>query len=84
MGGTEGDAHGSRPGPPRGRRRDHDLDHADYTDEHKEIADSGWWELENRSARRFVFCLHGRDGVRRYALIDTGRDWLLHLTKDQP
>lgn len=71
---------------------DHDLDHATYTDEHKSIADTGWWELEDRSARRFVFRLHGRDGVRRYALIDTGRgrtedqggDWLLHLTKDQP
>ncbi|WP_030482502.1 DNA polymerase ligase N-terminal domain-containing protein [Nocardioides aequoreus] len=71
---------------------DHDLEHATYTDEHKSIADTGWWELEDRSARRFVFRLHGRDGVRRYALIDTGRgrtedqgrDWLLHLTKDQP
>ena len=31
-----------------------------------------------------MFVLHGRDGARRYALIDTGWDWLLHLTKDQP
>lgn len=63
---------------------DHDLDHATYTDEHKEIADHGWWELVDRSDRRFVFELHGERDVRRYALIDTGRDWLVHLTKDQP
>lgn len=67
---------------------DHDLDHATYTDEHKTIADDGWWELENRTERRFVFRLHGRAGVRRFALIATGgpsgTDWLLHLTQDQP
>ena len=50
----------------------------------KSIADTGWWELEDRDARRFVFVLHGRDGARRYALIDTGENALLHLTKDQP
>jgi DNA ligase D-like protein (predicted 3'-phosphoesterase) len=63
---------------------DHDLDHATYTDEHKEIADHGWWELVDRTERRFVFRLHGGRGVRRYALIDTGSDWLIHLTKEQP
>jgi len=63
---------------------DHDLDHATYTDADKDIADTGWWELEDRNDRRFVFVLHGRDGARRYALIDTGSDWLLHLTKQQP
>ncbi len=63
---------------------DHDLDHAGYADADKDIADTGWWELEDRNERRFVFVLHGRDGSRRYALIDTGRDWLLHLTHDQP
>jgi DNA ligase D-like protein (predicted 3'-phosphoesterase) len=62
---------------------DHELDHATYTDAHKSIADTGWWELEDRSDRRFVFVLHGRSGAHRYALIDTGRDWLLHLTIDQ-
>jgi len=31
-----------------------------------------------------LFTLHGRGHARRYALIRTGRDWLLHLTKDQP
>ena len=51
---------------------DHDLEHASYTDADKRIADEGWWELEDRNARRFVFVLHGREGVRRYALIDTG------------
>jgi len=63
---------------------DHDLDHLRYTDEHKSIADIGWWTEEDRNERRFVFTLHGRTGVRRYALIKTGRDWLLHLTKTQP
>ncbi|MFA6298054.1 MAG: hypothetical protein WCS84_15025 [Nocardioides sp.] len=33
--------------------------------------------------RRFGFDLHGTAGVRRFALIDTGSDWLLHLVKDQ-
>ena len=63
---------------------DHDLDHATYTDADKEIADTGWWELEDRSDKRFVFVLHGTSGSHRYALIDTGRDWLLHRTKRQP
>lgn len=64
---------------------DHDLDHVDYTDEHKSIADEGTWVEEDRTERRFVFVLHGRAGARRYALIRTGGEqWLLHLTKDQP
>ena len=41
---------------------DHDLDHATYTDEDKDIADTGWWELVDRTSRRFVFVLHGRPG----------------------
>ena len=48
---------------------DHDLDHATYTDATKSIADTGWWELEDRNDQRFVFVLHGRAGARRYALI---------------
>ena len=64
---------------------DHDLDHVDYTDAHKSIADEGTWHEEDRTERRMVFTLHGREGVRRYALIRTGGEqWLLHLTKDQP
>ena len=63
---------------------DHDLEHAAYVDEDKRIADDGWWELEDRTERRFLFVLHGQRASRRYALIDTGRDWLLHLTRDQP
>jgi DNA polymerase Ligase (LigD) len=63
---------------------DHDLGHASYQDATKEIADTGWWELEHRNERRFVFVLHGRQAARRYALIETGTDWLLHLTKEQP
>jgi len=63
---------------------DHELDHLTYTDEHKSVADTGWWEEESRDDHRIVFVLHGRAGSRRYALIRTDRDWLLHLTKDQP
>jgi len=63
---------------------DHDMDHLTYTDEHKSIADTGWWEEHDRNQRRLLFTLHGQTGSVRYALIDTGRDWLLHRTKDQP
>ena len=63
---------------------DHELEHATYEDDDKRIADDGWWELEDRNERRSVFVLHGRSGARRYALIDTGTDALLHRVKDQP
>jgi DNA ligase D-like protein (predicted 3'-phosphoesterase) len=63
---------------------DHDMDHLTYTDAEKFIADTGWWEEEDRNDRRLLFTLHGKDGGRRYALIRTDSDWLLHLTKDQP
>lgn len=63
---------------------DHDLSHATYADRTKRIADHGWWELEDRNDRRFVFVLHGRRTSRRYALIRTDRDWLVHLTREQP
>lgn len=63
---------------------DHALDHATYEDADKRIADDGWWELEDRNERRSVFVLHGRSGARRYALIDTGTDALLHLVQEQP
>lgn len=63
---------------------DHALDHLTYEDDTKSIADIGWWEEESRTDRRIVFVLHGRDGARRYALIRTDSDWLLHLTKEQP
>jgi DNA ligase D-like protein (predicted 3'-phosphoesterase) len=62
---------------------DHELDHIDYTDEDKFIADSGTWEEHSRTDRRLLFTLHGQHGSRRYALIRTERDWLLHLTKSQ-
>ncbi len=62
---------------------DHDMDHLAYTDADKSIADTGWWEEHNRTDRRILFTLHGKDGARRYALIDTGDNWLMHLTKDQ-
>jgi hypothetical protein len=63
---------------------DHAMDHLSYTDADKTIADTGWWQEESRDDRRIVFVLHGREGSRRYALIDTGDGWLLHLTKEQP
>ena len=63
---------------------DHDVGHATYEDDTKRIADTGWWELESRDDRRSVFVLHGRKGARRYALIDTGGQALLHLTRAQP
>ena len=63
---------------------DHDLEHATYEDDTKRIADTGWWELESRTPRRTVLVLHGRRGARRYALIDTGGQALLHLTRGRP
>ena len=63
---------------------DHDLEHLTYSDADKDIADIGWWEEHDRNERRLVFTLHGRRGARRYALIRTASDWLLHLTKEQP
>jgi DNA ligase D-like protein (predicted 3'-phosphoesterase) len=63
---------------------DHDLDHLDYEDDDKSVADTGWWQEESRDERRMVLVLHGRTATRRYALIRTDRDWLVHLTKDQP
>jgi DNA ligase D-like protein (predicted 3'-phosphoesterase) len=62
---------------------DHDLDHLTYHDADKFVADTGWWEEHERNDRRILFTLHGRGAARRYALIRTNRDWLLHLTKDQ-
>jgi len=63
---------------------DHDMDHLRYTDEDKFIADTGWWEENDRNDRRLVFTLHGRQGAVRYALIQTSTDWLVHRIKDQP
>ena len=64
---------------------DHDLDHLTYEDEHKSIADIGWWEDVGSNERRLLFVLHGRGEPVRYALIRTdGKNWLLHRTKEQP
>lgn len=63
---------------------DHELEHLRYEDEHKSIADIGWWEDVGSDDRRLLFVLHGREAPVRYALIDTGKDWLLHRTKEQP
>jgi hypothetical protein len=62
---------------------DHDLGHLAYTDADKSIADTGWWELHDRNARRFVFTLHGRAGSVRYALIQTDTDWLIRRVSDE-
>ena len=61
---------------------DHDLDHATYTDADKSIADIGWWEEHDRTDRRMLFTLHGRQDSIRYALIRTDQNWLLHRMKD--
>jgi hypothetical protein len=63
---------------------DHDLEHLTYTDADKSIADLGWWEEHDRTERRLLLTLHGRGAPRRYALIRTNRDWLVHQTKEQP
>ena len=63
---------------------DHDMDHLTYTDADKSVADHGTWEEHDRSERRLLFTLHSERGSRRYALIRTDSDWLLHLTKEQP
>ena len=63
---------------------DHDLDHLNYEDADKDIADIGWWEEHDRTARRILLTLHGRGGSVRYALIRTESDWLMHRVKDQP
>jgi DNA ligase D-like protein (predicted 3'-phosphoesterase) len=62
---------------------DHAMDHLAYEDEHKSIADTGWWEEHDRTDRRILFTLHGREDNVRYALIQTRSDWLLRRTKDQ-
>ncbi len=66
------------------RVADHGLDQLVYTDPDKLIADAGWWEEHDRNDRRILFTLHGRGPARSYALIRVDKDWLLHLTKDQP
>jgi hypothetical protein len=63
---------------------DHDLAHLTYTDADKDIADIGWWQEHDRTDRRILLTLHGRGEPRRYALIRTPENWLMHLTKDQP
>lgn len=64
---------------------DHGLDHVDFEDEDKSVADTGTWQEHDRDERRLVFTLNGRHGARRFALIHTqGTQWLLHLTKEQP
>lgn len=63
---------------------DHDIDHLTYSDADKSIEDTGWWEEHDRNEHRILFTLHGRGPDRRCALIRTSRDWLLHLTRDQP
>jgi hypothetical protein len=61
---------------------DHALDHLTYTDATKRIADTGTWELVDRTDRRTVFLLHGRGGTARYALISTEQGLLLHRMRE--
>src|SRR5918997_1339609 len=60
---------------------DHEIEHLGYEDEDKTIADEGTWEEHDRNERRRLFPLRAGEGPRRYALIRTDRDWLIHLTK---
>jgi len=62
---------------------DHEIEHLTYTDADKSIADTGWWEQHDANERTTVFTLHGRNSDVRYALINTGDDWLLHRVKAQ-
>jgi DNA ligase D-like protein (predicted 3'-phosphoesterase) len=62
---------------------DHELEHLRYEDDHKSIADIGWWEEHNRTAKRILFTLHGRTDSVRYALIRTNSDWLIRKTLTQ-
>lgn len=62
---------------------DHELDHLRYEDDHKSIADIGWWEEHNRTEKRILFTLHGRTDSVRYALIRTNSDWLIRKTLTQ-
>jgi DNA ligase D-like protein (predicted 3'-phosphoesterase) len=62
---------------------DHEMEHLTYTDADKSIADIGWWEQHDANERRIVFTLHGATSDVRYALINTGDDWLLHRVKQQ-
>jgi hypothetical protein len=41
-------------------------------------------EEHDRTDRRILFTLHGQTASRRYALIHTAENWLLHFTRDQP
>jgi DNA ligase D-like protein (predicted 3'-phosphoesterase) len=62
---------------------DHDLAHLTFEDADKSIVDFGTWEEHDRNDRRLLFTLHGQHNAKRYALIRTDTDWLLHLMKDQ-
>ena len=44
---------------------DNELDHLRYEDDDKSVADIGWWEEEDRTERRMLFVLHGRDAPIR-------------------
>lgn len=63
---------------------DHAMEHLAYEDDDKSVADTGWWEDVGSNDRRLLFILHGGEAATRYALIRTDRDWLLHLTAEQP
>ena len=43
----------------------HDLDYLAYEDEDKRVADTGWWEEVDRTERRMVLVLHGRESAVR-------------------
>ena len=62
---------------------DHELEHATYTDADKSIADTAGGRSTTATTAGSCHAAR-RASARRYALIRTDRDWLLHLTKEQP
>jgi hypothetical protein len=62
----------------------HAIEHRTKQNVDQSIAHNGTREEHDRTDKRLLFTLHGRTGSRRYALIRTDSDWLLHLTKEQP
>jgi bifunctional non-homologous end joining protein LigD len=69
-----------------------DIPKGEYGGGHVDIWDSGTYELEKwRDGDEVIAVLHGKKrGAHRYALIHTGgegkdeKNWLIHLTKEQP
>ncbi len=62
------------------------IPHGEYGAGTVTIHDHGEYDLEKwTDGKEVIVVVHGeRGGTRRYALIHTGENWLMHLMKDQP